>query len=119
METEFLMEVAYIFKNGEKGKRIVGGADSKYPTNDISWLNFTNRNVMIMIKEEEFIFKVKKVDVFPSISGALNINSSSFIIIITFLLILGIKYIRFRRWSKKRFARLCRAMSSEVMRFPA
>lgn len=27
-----------------------------------------------MIKEEEFIFKVKKVDVFPSISGALNIG---------------------------------------------
>lgn len=74
METEFLMEIAYILKNGEKGKRIVGGADSKYPTQDLSWLNFRNRNVMIMIKEEGFLFKVKKVDVFPSISGALNIG---------------------------------------------
>lgn len=74
METEFLMEIAYIFKNGEKGKRIVGGADSKYPTKDLSWINFTNKNVMIMIKEEAFLFKVKKVDVFPSISGALNIG---------------------------------------------
>lgn len=36
MRLEFLMEVGFIFRGGEKGKRIAGGADSKYSTKNLN-----------------------------------------------------------------------------------
>lgn len=74
MTTEFLMEIGFLFKTGEKGKRIVGGADSKYSVEDFSWLDFTNKNIIIKTKNSELLFKVKKIDIFPAISGNLNIG---------------------------------------------
>lgn len=74
MTTEFLMEIGFLFRTGEKGKRIVGGADSKYSVEDLSWLNFTNKNIMIKTKNSELLFKVKTIDIFPAISGNLNIG---------------------------------------------
>lgn len=71
---EFLMEIGFIFKNGEKGKRIVGGADFKYSCENLDWLNFTGKDVMIDTKKGFTYFKVKKIDIFPSIAGALNIG---------------------------------------------
>ncbi len=38
------MEIGFIFKDGEKGKRIVGGADSKYSCENLDWLNFKGKN---------------------------------------------------------------------------
>lgn len=46
------MEIGFIFKDGEKGKRIVGGADSKYSCENLDWLNFSQKNVMIRTKLE-------------------------------------------------------------------
>lgn len=74
MTTEFLMEIGCLFKTGEKGKRIVGGVDSKYSVEDFSWLDFTNKNIMIKTKSNDLLFKVKKIDIFPAISGNLNIG---------------------------------------------
>ena len=74
MIKELIMTVGFIFKDGEKGKRIVGGAEPHYLTNDLSWLDFNGKEVMIETSNDEFLFKVEKIDVFPSISGALNIG---------------------------------------------
>lgn len=74
MTTEYLMNIGFIFKDVEKGRRIVGGADLKYSTTDLSWLDFINENILVKTKSGDFIFKVKKIDVFSSISGALNIG---------------------------------------------
>lgn len=71
---EFLMEIGFIFKDGEKGKRIVGGADTKYSCENLDWLNFKGKNVMIRTKKGFIYLKVKKIDIFPSIAGALNIG---------------------------------------------
>lgn len=74
MITEFIMEIGYIFKDGDKGKKIIGGADQKYPMNDLSWLNFIHKTILIRTKKGDFLFKVKNIDIFPSISDALNIG---------------------------------------------
>ena len=74
MKIKFLMEIGFMFKNDEKDKRVVGGADSKYSTKDLSWLDFIDKTIMIKTKKGDLLFKVKKVDVFPSISGSLNIG---------------------------------------------
>ncbi len=74
MTTEFLMKVDIIFKDDKKDKRIVGGANSKYPIEDLSWLNFIDKDVMIKTKSGDFLFTVKKIDIFTSISGLLNIG---------------------------------------------
>ncbi len=74
MTTELIMTVGFIFKDGEKGRRIVGGAEPNYSTNDLSWLNFNGGEIMIQTLKENMFFKVKKIDVFPSISGAINIG---------------------------------------------
>lgn len=74
MITELIMTVGYIFKDGEKGKRIVGGAEPNYSTNDLSWLDFNGGEILIRTSKEDMFFKVKKIDVFPSISGAVNIG---------------------------------------------
>lgn len=74
MITELIMTVGYIFKYGEKGKRIVGGVEPNYSTSDLSWLNFNGEEIMIRTSKEDMFFKVKKIDVFPSISGAINIG---------------------------------------------
>lgn len=74
MITELIMTIDFIFKDSEKGKRIVGGAEPHYSTNDLSWLDFNGKEVMIQTSKDKFFLKVKKIDVFPSISGALNIG---------------------------------------------
>ncbi len=74
MIEELIMKVGFIFNDDEKGKRIVGAAESHYPTDDLSWLDFSGKNILIRTKEKELYFKVKKIDVFSSISGAINIG---------------------------------------------
>lgn len=74
MKTELIMKVGFIFKDSGKGKRIVGGAESHYSTNDLNWLDFNGKEIMIQTPKDEFFLKVKKIDVFSSISGALNIG---------------------------------------------
>lgn len=74
MITKLLMIVDFIFKNGEKEKRIVGVAESHYPVNNLSWLNFNGKEIMIQTSKDDLFFKVKKIDVFSSISGAINIG---------------------------------------------
>lgn len=74
MITELIMTVGFIFKDDEKGKRIVGGAEPNYSTNDLSWLNFNGGKIMIRTSKEDMFFKVIKIDVFPSISGTINIG---------------------------------------------
>ena len=74
MITEFLMEIGFIFRDGEKGKRIVGGIDSKYSCEDLSWLEIIDKKIMIKSQKGEFLLKVKKIDIFPSIAGALNVG---------------------------------------------
>lgn len=74
MITELIMRVGFIFKDGDKGRRIVGGAEPHYSTDDLSWLNFNGKEIMIRTLKDDIFFKVKKVDVFPSISGAINIG---------------------------------------------
>ena len=69
---ELLMTVDYIFKDGEK--RIVGGAEPHYPTDDLSWLDFNGKEVMIQTMNGNLLFRVQKIDVFSSISGAINIG---------------------------------------------
>ena len=61
MRLEFLMEVGFIFRGGEKGKRIVGGADSKYPTKKLNWLNIIDEKIMVKNQNGEILFKVKKL----------------------------------------------------------
>lgn len=74
MKTELIMTIDFIFEAEETGKRIVGGAEAHYPANDLSWLDFTGREIMIRTAEKDLFFKVKKIDVFSSISGALNLG---------------------------------------------
>ena len=74
MITELLMTVGFIFKDGEKGKRIVGGAESHYPTDDLGWLDFTGKEILIQTSKGDLYFKVIKIDTFPSISRAINIG---------------------------------------------
>lgn len=74
MITELIMTVGCIFKNGEKGKRIVGGAEPHYSTSNVEWLNFNGEEIMIRTSKKDMFFKVKKIDVFLSISGAINIG---------------------------------------------
>lgn len=74
MKTELIMTIGLIFKDGEKGKRIVGGAEQNYSTNDLSWLDFNGEKVLIRTGKEDVFLKVKNIDVFPSISGAINIG---------------------------------------------
>ena len=69
---ELLMTVSYIFKDGEK--RIVGGAEPHYPTDDLSWLDFNGKEVMIQTMNGNLLFGVQKLDLFSSISGAVNIG---------------------------------------------
>lgn len=71
---ELIMTVGFIFNDDEKGKRIAGAAESHYSTDDLRWLNFSGKKVLIKTKKENLYFKVKKIDVFPSISGAINIG---------------------------------------------
>lgn len=47
MKTELLMIIDYFFDDSEKIKRIVGGAEPYYSTNDLSWLDFNGKKVMI------------------------------------------------------------------------
>lgn len=71
MKTELLMTVGYIFYDR---KAIVGGADPHYSTTDLGWLNIMEKEVFIQTVKGELYFKVKKVDIFTSIGGALNIG---------------------------------------------
>lgn len=73
MITELIMKVDLIFNN-EKGKRIAGGAEPNYSTDDLRWLDFNNKEIMIQTSKGDVFFKVKKIDVFPSISGEMNIG---------------------------------------------
>ena len=73
MLKELIMKVDLIF-NDEKGKRIAGGAESNYSTDDLRWLDFNDKEIMIQTSKEDMFFKVKKIDVFPSISWAINIG---------------------------------------------
>ena len=66
------MTVGYVFKDGEK--RIVGGAEPHYPTDDLSWLDFNGKEVMIRTMNGNLFFRVRKIEVFSSISGAINIG---------------------------------------------
>lgn len=74
MIKELLMTVDFIFNDREKGKRIVGGAESHYPTDDLGWLDFMGKEILIQTPKDDLYFKVKKIDIFPSISGAINIG---------------------------------------------
>ena len=74
MKTEFLMEVGLILEDGESGKRIAGGADPHYSTEDLSWLDIAAKEILIQTSQNSFLFKVKKVDVFIAFTGALNIG---------------------------------------------
>ena len=69
---ELLMTVGYIFKDGEK--RIAGGAEPHYPTDDLSWMDFNGKEVMIQTMNGNLLFGVQKMELFSSISGALNIG---------------------------------------------
>ena len=60
MKTELIMTIGLIFKDGEKGKRIVGGAEQNYSTNDLSWLDFNGEKVLIRTGKEDVFLKVKK-----------------------------------------------------------
>ena len=61
MTTELLMTVGVIMTDGgEGGKRIVGGAEPQYPTDDLSWLNFGGKEVLIQTSRGDMLFKVKE-----------------------------------------------------------
>jgi hypothetical protein len=51
------MKVGYIFNDERKEKRIVGGADIKQSDKDLSWLDFTEKE--ILIKEMTKIYYLK------------------------------------------------------------
>lgn len=78
MAIEFLMDIGFIFKTNGKEKRIVGGPDPKYSIEDLSWLDFTNKNIVIKVNNSDFLFKVKKIDIFPAISDKFNIGLTLF-----------------------------------------
>ena len=60
MTTELLMTVGEIMPDGgEGGKRIVGGAEPQYPTDDLSWLNFRGKEVMIQTSRGDIFFQSK------------------------------------------------------------
>lgn len=59
---------------GEGGIRIVGGAEPQYPTDDLSWLNFRGKEVMIQTSRGNMLFRVKEIHVFQSIWGGINIG---------------------------------------------
>ena len=73
MLKELMLKVDFIF-NDEKGKRIVGGAEPNYSTDDLRWLDFNGKEIMIQTSKGDMFFIVKKIDVFSSISGAINIG---------------------------------------------
>lgn len=74
MKTEFLMEVGVILPDDEKGKRIAGGADPHYSTNDLSWLDINGKEILIQSVHNNLFFKVKKAEVFTAIWGGINIG---------------------------------------------
>ena len=51
MKTEFLMEVGLILEDGERGKRIAGGADPHYSTEDLSWLDIAAKEILIQTSQ--------------------------------------------------------------------
>lgn len=71
---EFLMTVAVVLPHDGEGKRIVGGAAPHYPAEDISWLDFSGKEVMLQTSAGEMRFKVKEIHVFTSIWGGINIG---------------------------------------------
>lgn len=75
MKTELLMTIGFIMPDGgEGGKRIVGTAEPRYPTDDLSWLNFRGKEIMIQTSRGDMFFKVKEIHVYNSIWGAINIG---------------------------------------------
>ena len=72
MITELIMTVSHVFRDGEN--RIAGGAESHFPTDDLGWLDFIGKEIMIQTSKDDLFFRVQKIDVFPSISGAVNIG---------------------------------------------
>lgn len=71
MKTKFLMEIGFILNDNEKNKRIVCGVIADYPINE---LDFVHQDIMIETKTKKFLFKVKKIDLFSSLSGSFNIG---------------------------------------------
>lgn len=61
MTTELLMTVGVIMPDGgEEGRRIVGGAEPQYPTDDLNWLNFRGKEVLIQTSRGDMLFNVKE-----------------------------------------------------------
>ncbi len=74
MKLKFLIEISFILKNGEKDKRIVCGVKADYLMKNFNNLNLVHQDIIIKTQTGNFIFKVKKIDVFSSISGSFNIG---------------------------------------------
>lgn len=74
MKTELLMEVGLILKDDEKGKRFAGGAASHHSTTDLSWLDINAKEILVRTIHNDILFKVKKIEVFPGFTGAINIG---------------------------------------------
>lgn len=55
------MTVGFVFNDGEK--RIVGGAESHYPTDDLAWLDFMGKEIMIQTAKGGLFFIVKIIDI--------------------------------------------------------
>lgn len=73
MHTELLMTIDFILQDTEKTKRIAGGAETHWPTDDLRWLDFTGKNIMIRTDKKDLYFTVTKIDISTSIWGAINI----------------------------------------------
>ncbi|NDO47415.1 hypothetical protein [Clostridium sp. MD294] len=69
----FLITINFILFLNIKCKRVVGGTSLNI-IDDLSWLNIINGYIMVKTKSRNFIFKVKNIDLFWSISGFLNIG---------------------------------------------
>lgn len=71
VEDKFLMQIDFIF---QKEKRIAGGTNLKCSKESFDLLNRISNNIIIKTKNGDFVFEVKKVDVFLSIAGFMNIG---------------------------------------------
>lgn len=71
MITELLMIVGTIF---EKEKIIVGGAEEKYSTTDLSWIDFLNKRILVQTAKGRYFYRVLKIDMYYSIAGAIGLG---------------------------------------------
>lgn len=72
MNLEYIMTIDLI-KEIEKGRMIMGGADSKYSIDNMKGLYLVDQEIIIQASNIQYRFKVKDVTITTSIANQINV----------------------------------------------